>query len=171
METERLILRKWTKDDAEALFQLASDIHVGPPCGWTPHKDLEESKYILENILMNDYTYAMVLKENNRIIGDISIMPFGESVYSQNEDQAEIGFWLGYDYWGNGYMPEACKRIIEYGFNDLNLKEILCCHNITNNNSAKAQKKAGFTKKFEDTRISKKTGEKVINIVNHIMHN
>ena len=169
LETERLILRPWAMEDAAELFQLAKDEHVGPPCGWSPHKDVEESKYVLSNILINDYTFAIILKENNKIIGDIGIMPVGVCRYCKNETQAEIGYWLGYEYWGNGYMPEACATMIEYGFKDLQLKELLCAHNTNNHNSEKVQKKAGFQYLYTDTFMSEKTGKEVCNIVNHIL--
>ena len=65
-------------------------------------------------------------------------------------------------------MPEACAKIIEYGFNDLQLRELLCAHNINNHNSESVQKKAGFKYLYTDTFMSEKTGKEVCNIVNHI---
>ncbi len=144
LETERLIIRPWTMEDVEEIYELAKDEHVGPPCGWTPHKSSEESAFVLKNILINDYTFALVLKDNNKIIGDIGIMPNTESKFCENEKQAEIGFWLGFQYWGKGYMPEACKRMIQYGFNELGLEKIWCSHNTDNHNSKRVQEKSGF---------------------------
>ena len=48
IETERLILRKWTQDDAESLFIYAKNPNVGPIAGWPPHKDIESSKYVID---------------------------------------------------------------------------------------------------------------------------
>ena len=42
LETQRLILRKWTEEDAESLFEYAKDPEVGPITGWPPHKNVEE---------------------------------------------------------------------------------------------------------------------------------
>jgi len=169
METERLILRPWTEADAEELFLLARDEHVEPPCGWNPHKDLEESKTVLKNLLMNDFTFAIELKSTGKVIGDIAVMPFGESRYSKDEDQAEIGFWLGYEYWGNGYMPESCKRMIEYAFDRSDLRELLCVHDITNHNSKRVQEKCGFEYDRTEVVVSKRTGKEETKIVNHIL--
>ena len=44
LETQRLILRKWTEEDAESLFEYAKDPEVGPITGWPPHKNVEESR-------------------------------------------------------------------------------------------------------------------------------
>ena len=42
LETARLILRRWTEDDAEDLFQYAQDPDIGPIAGWPPHQNVEE---------------------------------------------------------------------------------------------------------------------------------
>ena len=144
LETERLRLRFWKMEDAECLYELACDAEVGPACGWKPHQDLAESKEILKNVLMNDYTYAIVSKESGEVIGCISTMPESMSRYCENEKQVEIGFWLGRPYWGNGYMPEACKAVISYCFETLELEKVWCGHNITNEKSKRAQEKIGF---------------------------
>ena len=44
LHTERLILRPWTEDDAESLYEYAKDPEVGPIAGWPPHKSVGESK-------------------------------------------------------------------------------------------------------------------------------
>ena len=72
-ETERLIFRPWRMDDAEELYTLAADEHVGPPCGWLPHVCLDETKSILERILINDHTFCFIDKTSGRIIGNIGI--------------------------------------------------------------------------------------------------
>ncbi len=141
METKRLLLRPWNKDDYKQLYKLASNKDVGPDCGWYPHKDEEESKFVLNNILMVEDTYAIVLKDTNDVIGNISLY---DSEFCENKKQKEIGFWLGKDYWGKGYMSEACKYIIDYAFNILQLEKLWCGHFDYNNKSASVQKKCGF---------------------------
>ena len=51
LETERLILRKWTDADAESLFHYAKDPAVGPAAGWQPHQSVEESRNVIRNLL------------------------------------------------------------------------------------------------------------------------
>ena len=50
LETERLILRKWTEADAESLFECARDPEVGPIAGWPPHRSVEESLDVIRNV-------------------------------------------------------------------------------------------------------------------------
>lgn len=161
LETKRLILRSWKKEDGERVHELAKDPHVGPPCGWSPHKNLRESKAVLREILMNDYTFAILLKETQEVIGNISLMPYSESRFAQNEKQAEVGFWLGYPYWGKGYMAEACIRLVEYGFKEKKLEKIWCAHNLDNYNSMRVQQKSGFVFHHLDSYFSKELDKKI----------
>ena len=144
LNTKRLILRPWQEGDLDSLYEMAKDPEVGPDCGWQPHKDKEESKYVLTRLLMNQYTWAIVLKDSGEVIGDISLMPFGTSNHAQSENEKEIGFWLGRAYWGNGYMPEACKELMRYGFEEKNADCIWCAHHDQNDKSARVQAKCGF---------------------------
>lgn len=168
LETERLILRPWKKEDGERVYELAKDPHVGPPCGWTPHKHLKESKAILRDVLINDYTFAIVLKETEMVIGNISLMPYCESRFAENENHGEIGFWLGYPYWGNGYMAEACTCLITYGFQEKELEKIWCTHNLDNHNSMRVQQKSGFVFHHEDSYYSRELDKQISVMVNCI---
>ena len=144
LETKRLYLRKWEKADVEHLFLLAKDPEVGPDCGWNPHKDIEESSFVLEHILMNDTTYAIVEKETHQVVGNISLMYAKDSHLVIDEQSAEIGFWLGKPYWGKGYMPEACLALMKYAFEDMGLTTLWIQHHEHNQKSARVQAKCGF---------------------------
>ena len=52
LETERLILRKWTEEDAESLFEYAKDPEIGPAAGWPPHKSVEESRAVISKMYL-----------------------------------------------------------------------------------------------------------------------
>lgn len=160
IETERLCLRYWEESDAEVLYEMAKDPDVGPACGWQPHKDIEETKTVLKNILMNDWTYAIVLKETGAVIGLISHGSNQVSRRCENENQVEIGFWLGKAYWGNGYMPEACKQVIKYCFENLQVEKVWCGHSITNEKSKRVQEKCGFKFAYLDEKRSS-----VVNVI------
>ena len=74
METQRLILRPWTENDAESLYNYAKDPAIGPIAGWPPHTSVENSREIIRDILSAPETYAVVLKETNEPIGSVGIM-------------------------------------------------------------------------------------------------
>ena len=145
METERLILRPWTEDDAESLFKYAQDQAIGPIAGWPPHTSVENSKEVIKNILSAPETYAVVLKETNEPIGSVGIM-FGDGVHSADmrEDDAEIGYWIGVPYWGQGLIPEAVKCLLRHCFNELDIKRVWCGYYDGNTKSRRVMDKCGF---------------------------
>lgn len=68
IETKRLIFRRWTKEDAAALYALASDPEVGPHAGWPVHTSIEESRAVIKEYFSNDYTWALVSKQTGAIL-------------------------------------------------------------------------------------------------------
>lgn len=145
METERLRLRPWQDSDIDSLYLYAKDPAVGPICGWMPHKDREESRWVLEHILMVPETYAVELKATGEAIGSISLM-FGEAGNMPlQEGECELGYWLGVPYWGQGLMPEAAKELLRHAFEDLDCKIVWCGYYEGNTQSRRVIEKCGFT--------------------------
>ena len=147
LRTNRLILRPFNEDDLEDLFEYASVEGVGERAGWKHHENIAESTQILEMFTKEKKTFAVVLKENNKVIGSIGIEKYGrEESLSEFFDYKgrEIGFVLSKNYWGQGLMPEALKRVIEYCFNEMDYDFLLCGHFDFNTQSARVQEKLGF---------------------------
>ena len=144
LETERLILRKWTDADAESLFEYAKDPDVGPIAGWPPHQSVEESLSIIRNVLNGAECYAICEKENGKAIGAIELMLNGHTDMTERDDECELGYWLGKPFWGRGYMPEAAKELIRHGFEDLHMRAIWCGYYDGNQKSKRVQEKVGF---------------------------
>ena len=107
LETERLILRKWTEEDAESLFEYAKDPEIGPAAGWPPHKSVEESRAVIKNVFDGAECYAICEKEKNIAIGAVELKLNGHTNTTKRDDECELGYWLGQPFWGRGYMPEA----------------------------------------------------------------
>ena len=144
METERLRLRPWQEKDIDSLYLYAKDPAVGPICGWMPHKDREESRWVLEHILMVPETYAVEFKATGEAIGSISLM-FGDAGNMPlQEGECELGYWLGVPYWGQGLIPEAAKELLRHAFEDLNCSGVWCEHFEGNLQSRRVMEKCGF---------------------------
>ena len=160
LETNRLILRPWKYDDLEDLFEYASVPGVGEMAGFAHHKDIEESKTILDMFIKEKKTFAIVFKENNKVIGSLGIELYGrEEALSEffNYKGREIGYALSKDYWGRGLMPEAVNAVIVYLFTKLDYDFLLCGHFDKNNQSKRVQEKCGFVpyrKLIFDTKIN-----------------
>ena len=144
IETERLVLRKWNIDDVDAMYLYAKDPSVGPMAGWKEHASKEVSKKIILGFIdHHPYCFAICLKDNiNHAIGAIEIKT--KTDMTDKSDEAEIGYWLGKPYWGCGYMPEALRAIVAFGFNELKLNAFWCGYYDGNIKSKRAQEKAGF---------------------------
>ena len=144
MTTERLILRPWNEGDAEILFEYASDPDVGPPAGWPPHKNIEESMDVIQNVFSGSECYAICEKENGKAIGAVELKLNGHTDMTRRDDECELGYWLGKPFWGRGYMPEAVKELIRHGFEDLGMTTIWCGYYDGNEKSRRVQEKTGF---------------------------
>ena len=147
LETERLILREWNLNDVDDLFEYASNPDVGPRAGWAPHKDKEESKMRVEHFIEGRHTFAIVYKENNKVIGSVGLDEYGrEEALSEffNYQGREVGYVLSKDYWGRGIMPEAVQTVIDYLFNVLDYDFLLCGRYDFNLQSRRVQEKCGF---------------------------
>lgn len=144
LETKRLILRPWDIADAQALYEYAKDPQVGPMAGWPVHTSVENSREIIKTVLSAPETYAVVLKETNEPVGSIGLMPGQKSNIGLPEDEAEIGYWIGVPFWGQGLIPEAVNGLLRYGFEELKLKKIWCGYFEGNVKSRRVQEKCGF---------------------------
>lgn len=150
IETERLILRPWEETDAEAMFKYASDPDIGPIAGWPPHTSVENSREIIRTVFAAPETYAVVLKATGEPVGSCGIM-FSDGLHSaeMKPREAEIGYWIGKPYWGQGLIPEAVKALLARCFNDLYLDAAWCGHYDGNTKSKRVIEKCGF--KFHHT--------------------
>ena len=147
IETPRVTLREWREDDLEDLYEYASVDGVGQMAGWEPHGSVEDSKKILDRFIEGKHVFAVVLKENGKVIGSVGIEQYG------SEDKLtefagykgrELGFVLSKDYWGRGLMPEAAGAAVDYCFNTLDFDFMLCGHFNFNMQSKRVQEKLGF---------------------------
>ncbi|WP_445490998.1 GNAT family N-acetyltransferase [Niallia sp. 03133] len=149
LHTKRLLLRRWKETDSKDLYEYACSELVGPYAGWAPHKSEEESKEIIKLFLTNNHTYAIVLKDENKVIGSIGIHERKPDISLAHLKQREIGYALNPKYWGNGIVPEAVKRLLHYGFTTLNLDVIWCGHFDYNYKSKRVNEKCGFTYRIQ----------------------
>lgn len=165
LDTERLLLRKFKESDSKDLYEYAQSDLVGPNAGWLPHKSEEESKKIIKIFIERDDTYAIVLKSENKVIGSIGLHNKVPDERFLDLKQIEIGYALSHKYWGQGIMPEAVNRVIEYGFKELNLDLIWCGHADFNRNSKRVIEKCGFNYKFTKNRFLRHLDNKEISVL------
>ena len=146
MESEKIILRPWSENDAEILFKYASDPDVGQGAGWSPHKNVEESLEIIRTYFKNDHTWAIVFKETGEAIGAMGYMLPDESNIVIGGNDVEVGFWVAKPYWNQGICTEALRLLIDYCFNEKNVQNIWGDFFVDNPASDRVMEKCGFQK-------------------------
>ena len=144
LTTRRLILRPWQEEDLDDFFAYASVDGVGQMAGWTPHKDMDESRRILSHFISGKHVFA--LEHHGKVIGSLGIEQYDEQLDPELSSLKgrEIGYVLAKDYWGQGLMPEAVDAVIRYLFETVKLDFIIAGHFIQNDRSRRVIEKAGF---------------------------
>jgi len=152
LKTNRLTLRPFVLSDLDDLYEYAKVDGVGQMAGWPPHKNKEESLMILNMFIEEKKTFAIVYE--NKVIGSIGLENYPEELFKNIKDLngTELGYVLSKDYWGKGLMPEACKEVLRYCFENLKLDFVACCYFAWNNQSKRVQEKLGFKYQFETIR-------------------
>ncbi len=161
METDRLILRPWRESDAVSLFRYASDPDIGPIAGWLPHASVDDSLEIIRTVFASPEIYAVVLKNSHEPVGSCGIM-FSNSLHSADmkQGEAEIGYWIGKPYWGQGMIPEAVKALLSRCFNKLRLDAVWCGYYEGNDKSKRVCEKSGFKYHHTNPDIVSPLGDK-----------
>lgn len=150
MQTSRLILRRFEQRDLDDLFAYASVEGVGEKAGWPHHKTLDESQGILDRFMKSEEVWAIVHKEDNKVIGSIGLHHRPDES-SHQEGDLVLGYVLGKGYWGHGYMTEAAQRLIEEAFIQWKVPRIRVAHFKENSASQRVIEKLGFTYEKDGT--------------------
>lgn len=141
LETERLILRPLTVEDAGDVLEWASDERVTRFMSYTGYDDIHIAKEWLSSLNneKTEYNWGFVLKETGKLIGSGFI----------GEDKLMDGYWgfgynIRYDCWNKGYTTEAMKAIINYAHNVLGVHKICSDHAVDNPASGRVMEKCGL---------------------------
>ena len=154
LETERLVLRPFTPDDAQAMYQnWASDPQVTRFLTWPVHESPAATRRLLEDWAAsyeNDryYQWAIVLKENgDEPIGSISAVEIKDEL-----DLVQFGYCIGRPWWHRGITSEALGALIQFFFTQVGANRIACRHDPNNPHSGMVMRKCGM--RYEGTQRS-----------------
>ncbi len=144
LTTERLILRPFALSDAPAVQALAGAREIADTTLNVPHPYPDEAAEAwiathAENVAAGrQYPFAVVRREDNLLIGAMGLR------VDERHHRAELGYWIGVPYWGQGYATEAARRVIRFGFADLGLNRIYATYLTRNPASGRVMQKAGM---------------------------
>ena len=149
IRTKRLILRRFTVDDAETMFRnWANDPEVTRFLTWEPHSSPELTRQLLamwcKEYCKKDF-YNWVIEFEGEPIGNISVVRF-----NRHSENADLGYCIGRRYWGQGIMPEAAQAVIDYLFDEVGVHRVEISHAVGNPHSGKVAQKCGL--RYEGTK-------------------
>ncbi len=145
LETERLILRRFTCGDAKAAFEnWTNDSMVSKYLTWLPHGNIAKTeiiidKWVLDYANTDNYNWGITVKDSRTLIGSISVVGISEETES-----AEIGYCIGREWWNKGFMTEALGAVIKYLFEEIGFSTVRACHQTENPASGKVMLKCGL---------------------------
>ena len=144
LETDRLILRKFTENDMDALFSIYKDEEVNTYLPWFPLKSLEETRtFFKENYARSyqqakGYRYAVCLKTDNVPIGYVHVCM---------DDSYDFGYGLRKEFWHKGIVSEAAKAVLEQLKRD-GFRYVTATHDIKNSRSGKVMRRLGMNYQY-----------------------
>jgi [ribosomal protein S5]-alanine N-acetyltransferase len=159
LKTERLLLRVFTAADAPRVRDLAGDREIASTTIRVPHpyqEGMAEAWIAMHPRLLAEgvsLSLAIVLDQSGELIGSI-----GLEINAENA-RAELGYWIGKEYWGQGYCTEAARAVVRFAFQELGLRRIVAHHFARNPASGRVMEKLGMRQEGHLRRHVKKWGE------------
>ncbi len=140
----RLLLRLFEKSDALAVTCLCNNYNISKNTLYLPYPYSEEDALSwIENHLDNYeadklYEFAITDKKTGELFGAIALSN------NQSFNHGEIAYWVGEEYWGNGYATEAAQAMLEFGFKEKQLHRVFARYFRSNPASGKVMQKLGM---------------------------
>ncbi|MGH1518770.1 GNAT family N-acetyltransferase [Chryseobacterium sp. JK1] len=156
IETERLILSQLQEKDIPFIVEylqhrIYSDLTSNIPYPYTEDDArfwLQMSKEVFED--RTGFIFAIRNKEGH-LMGAIGL-------HDREDDKAELGYWMGIPYWNKGFVTEAAKAIVDFGFKDLGCNKIYATHFLHNPASGRIMEKIGMKQEAILKQHAKKDG-------------
>jgi [ribosomal protein S5]-alanine N-acetyltransferase len=140
IETTRLEMRPWSEADIPELLPLIGAHEVAATTLRVPHpyEEKHAREFLASIAKENELRLAIRLRSDGRLCGGVGLHPHPQ------HRRAELGYWIGVAYWGNGYATEAAKAIVQCGFEQIALNRIFANHFKHNPASGKVLTKIGM---------------------------
>ncbi|HEY0569693.1 MAG TPA: GNAT family N-acetyltransferase [Xanthobacteraceae bacterium] len=138
LETERLMLRRPTLADVKAIAALANDRRIAENTRRLPHPYSQDHAVEFVRSTATGQRETVFLIENN-------FVPIGVAGIDWREpDAPELGYWLGFEHWGQGFGTEAARAVIDYTFEEFAVEHLTSGARVANPSSRNILEKCGF---------------------------
>lgn len=147
LQTDRLSLRPLTQNDLHLLWPHVADSEISYWMTWDVHESKEVTKTFLQGVekeFLEERAVCWAMFYQEQFAGLISLNDITRMFASVRLDSAELGYWLVKDFWNQGFMTEAAKEVLRFGFEEVKLHKITVAHFSENKPSEKVIKKLGF---------------------------
>ena len=147
LQTARLILRDFREEDWRDVHEYGSDPKVVKYMPFGPNTE-DETKAFINRVLGNQkaqprisYNFALINKLDDKLIGACAV-----NIKSVENKEGEIGYILNRRYWNQGYMTEAARKVVSFGFKQLGLHRVIATCDPANTGSYRVMEKIGMQK-------------------------
>ena len=141
--TERLTLRRFRPDDAQAMFDnWASDDEVTKYLTWPSHSDVSISQWVVNDWVSSyekDDYYQWAIEFEGQPIGSIAVVDHRDDIA-----RGTLGYCIGRKWWHKGIVAEALKAVMDYLFDEVGMVRLEACHDPSNPNSGRVMAKCGM---------------------------
>jgi RimJ/RimL family protein N-acetyltransferase len=159
LDTARLRLRPFTLDDAARVTLLAGDREIAANTASIPHPYEEHmagewiGSHRTRFEIGEGVVFAVTLRSTEELVGTV-----GLEIRAEHK-RAELGYWVGRPYWGQGYCTEAAAAVLKYAFEVLGLERVYAMHFKRNPASGRVMQKVGMRHEGELRRHFQKWNE------------
>ena len=138
LETERLVLRRPTLADVKAISRLADDRRIAENTRRLPHPYLQDHAVeFVRGIAQDKRETVFLIESNHTPIGMVG-------VDWREPEMPELGYWLGVEYWGQGFATEAARAVIDFTFEEFDVEQLTSGARVANPASRNILEKCGF---------------------------
>lgn len=139
LRAARLVMRPYSDADIPELMPLIGAREVAATTLRIPHPySLADAEEFVRRSMEDQVRVAITLADSGKLVGGVGLR------LDDGHNRAELGYWIGMPYWGNGYATEASQALIEYGFRELKLERIYASHTTNNPASGNVLRKLGM---------------------------
>jgi ribosomal-protein-alanine N-acetyltransferase len=140
IQTDRLTLSPFREADIPELVPLIGPREVAVTTLRIPHpyEERHAREFLASVAKENELRLAIRLRSDGRLCGGVGLHP------DMPHQRAEIGYWLGVPFWGNGYATEAAQAVVRHGFEHFKLNRIFASHCKGNEASGNVLRKIGM---------------------------
>jgi ribosomal-protein-alanine N-acetyltransferase len=151
LETERLVLRMLTRDDAETIFPHFSTDEVARYIDYEPAKSVEDVEGIIDwgqNLIKNNagVLWGIFKREDGSFLGQVNYVIRKDANWTGDAHRAELGYELTPVYWGNGYVSEALRSVVPHVFSTSTINRVEALVHSQNQRSLRVLERLGFRK-------------------------